>query len=210
MQVLDNVGSTLEVGILRFDLVKFGVGSVVSRDDVRLICGFGRGVEMLAISLLNCRGVRLDEGAGVVSGELGSIDQLLSVGVEGVAPLALGKVERLDGERVDVSELRVNAVGDGLGSLERVVEEVLAVTVGSSEDGVRLDGRLSKAERIRDERHRSDLLECLAVVESSLGGGRGVDAVCGRSGLSSGRHSYNYAEIRPVVVAMVVEIGEGR
>ncbi len=53
---------------------------------------------------------------------------------KGLAPLALGKVERLDGERVDVCELRVDGGGDGLSHLERRVDEVLAVAVGGSKE----------------------------------------------------------------------------
>ncbi|KAI3478305.1 hypothetical protein L1887_59781 [Cichorium endivia] len=184
LEVLDDVGGALEVGVLALDLVKLGVGRVVGGHDVRLVRRLGGGVDALAVRFLERGGVGLDEATGVVGGHLGGVKELLGVGVEGGSPLALGKVERLEGERVDVGELGVDAVGDGLGGLERRVDEVLAVAVGGGEERVRLDGRLGKAERVRDQWHRDDLLEGGALIEGGLAGRR-RDAVW-RGGGSGG------------------------
>ncbi len=169
LEILDDVSGTLEVSVLALNLVKLGAGRIVGGDNVRVVSRLGGG----------CRDARRTpceepkrmpgQNPWRVSRKLSSIDQLLGVGVEGVAPLAFGKVERLDGKRVDVSELRVNAVGDGLSRLERRVEEVLTVAVGGSEERMRLDGGLSKSERVGNKGNGSDLLESLAVVKGELG-----------------------------------------
>lgn len=140
LELLDSIGGSLNDGVLVLELLQLGRSGV----DLGLNTGFPR----------------LLQRCGVCSKDVEwQASNFLRGRLERVRPLGLGEVQSFHELVVDVVQLAVEGVGDGLSKLDRVVDQVLADVVGTGNEGVGLNGAHCKVERDMDKRHVDNLVE---------------------------------------------------